>query len=162
MRIAWFLQNDKTRISTMDPKDAHTKQTADEHEKREKGLDRTLADSFPSSDPPSTIPDPISYEEVERDETTGQGIVEKADVAFRKTAQKYLDRAGIKLDLEHFENSIRQQPLIAAALAAAAGFVFGGGGIIRLGSTFLPSRGRKAAHYRMPKSLGSTILTKAR
>jgi hypothetical protein len=29
-----------------------------EHEARETGLDKTLADSFPSSDPTSTIPDP--------------------------------------------------------------------------------------------------------
>ena len=28
------------------------------HEVREKSLDKTLADSFPTSDPPSTIPDP--------------------------------------------------------------------------------------------------------
>jgi hypothetical protein len=27
-------------------------------EKREKALDKTLADSFPTSDPPSSIPDP--------------------------------------------------------------------------------------------------------
>ena len=33
-----------------------------EKELREKGMDETLADSFPSSDPPSTIPDPISAE----------------------------------------------------------------------------------------------------
>ncbi|HUN89319.1 MAG TPA: hypothetical protein VMU28_11035 [Terriglobales bacterium] len=30
----------------------------DEEELREKALDKTLADSFPTSDPPSTIPDP--------------------------------------------------------------------------------------------------------
>ena len=30
----------------------------DEHARREKNLDKTLADSFPTSDPPSTIPDP--------------------------------------------------------------------------------------------------------
>lgn len=29
-----------------------------EKEKRDKMLDKTLADSFPTSDPPSTIPDP--------------------------------------------------------------------------------------------------------
>jgi hypothetical protein len=28
------------------------------HEQREKALDKTLADSYPASDPPSTIPDP--------------------------------------------------------------------------------------------------------
>jgi hypothetical protein len=30
----------------------------DERAVREKNLDKTLADSFPTSDPPSTIPDP--------------------------------------------------------------------------------------------------------
>ena len=29
-----------------------------EHQRREKMHDKTLADSFPTSDPPSTIPDP--------------------------------------------------------------------------------------------------------
>lgn len=30
---------------------------------REKNLDKTLADSFPTSDPPSTIPDPAEEED---------------------------------------------------------------------------------------------------
>lgn len=30
----------------------------DERTKREKAMDKTLADSYPASDPPSTIPDP--------------------------------------------------------------------------------------------------------
>ena len=30
----------------------------DEREKRERGMDQTLEDSYPASDPPSTIPDP--------------------------------------------------------------------------------------------------------
>jgi hypothetical protein len=29
-----------------------------EHQRRERALDKTLADSFPTSDPPSSIPDP--------------------------------------------------------------------------------------------------------
>jgi hypothetical protein len=29
-----------------------------EHKRRERALDKTLADSFPTSDPPSSIPDP--------------------------------------------------------------------------------------------------------
>ena len=29
-----------------------------EDARREKGLDKTVADSFPTSDPPSTLPDP--------------------------------------------------------------------------------------------------------
>jgi len=31
---------------------------ADERRLREAGLDKTLADSFPASDPPSTLPNP--------------------------------------------------------------------------------------------------------
>jgi hypothetical protein len=41
-----------------------TTQVSDEERRRhEEALDQTLADSFPSSDPPSTIPDPESEDE---------------------------------------------------------------------------------------------------
>lgn len=40
-----------------DPEDRVT-DAKDELEKREKMLDKTVADSFPASDPPSSIPDP--------------------------------------------------------------------------------------------------------
>jgi hypothetical protein len=142
----------------MNPKEVGTKQAAGEHEKREKGLDQTLADSFPSSDPPSTIPDPIIEEAENGEMNAGHGIAGKADIAFRNTAQNYLDRAGIKLDLKHFESHIRRQPLIAAAVAAAAGFVFGGGGIGRLGSALM--RRRKSVRYRGPKPRGRVVLTR--
>ena len=33
-----------------------------EREKRERGMDQTLEDSYPASDPPSTIPDPEESE----------------------------------------------------------------------------------------------------
>jgi hypothetical protein len=39
-----------------DPEDRRTDGTAEEI--REKTMDKTLADSFPTSDPPSSIPDP--------------------------------------------------------------------------------------------------------
>ena len=39
-----------------DPEDRSTNGTVDEV--REKTMDKTLADSFPTSDPPSSIPDP--------------------------------------------------------------------------------------------------------
>lgn len=38
-----------------DPEDRHVEK---QKELRDKMLDKTLADSFPTSDPPSTIPDP--------------------------------------------------------------------------------------------------------
>jgi hypothetical protein len=43
--------------SRRDPEERHA---VDEHEVRSKMLDKTLADSFPTSDPPSSIPDPGS------------------------------------------------------------------------------------------------------
>jgi hypothetical protein len=128
-----------------------------EHEKRENGLDQTLADSFPSSDPPSTIPDPI-IEEM----STEHSVAGKADIALRNTVQNYLERAGIKLDLEHLESYIRQQPLMAAAIATAAGFVFGGGAITRLGAALLGSKSNQAVRYRLPKPTGSVRLTRTR
>jgi len=41
--------------SRRDPEERHTHH---ESQEREKSLDKTLADSFPTSDPPSSIPDP--------------------------------------------------------------------------------------------------------
>lgn len=38
--------------------DPHPTQPEDEHEKRERGMDQTIEDTYPASDPPSTIPDP--------------------------------------------------------------------------------------------------------
>ncbi len=43
--------------SRRDPEERPVDETS-EDEVREKMLDKTLADSFPTSDPPSTIPDP--------------------------------------------------------------------------------------------------------
>ena len=43
--------------SRRDPEERHA---IHEHEVRSKMLDKTLADSFPTSDPPSSIPDPGS------------------------------------------------------------------------------------------------------
>jgi hypothetical protein len=42
------------------PRDPEDRPVAvnDKHAEREKNLDKTLADSFPTSDPPSSIPDP--------------------------------------------------------------------------------------------------------
>ncbi len=36
----------------------------EERRKREKMMDKTLADSYPASDPPSSIPDPSEDEDV--------------------------------------------------------------------------------------------------
>lgn len=53
-----------------DPEDRRIDQNS-EQEKRERALDKTLADSFPTSDPPSTIPDP--------GESGGRDVKDKTD-----------------------------------------------------------------------------------
>ena len=44
-------------IITRDPEDRHIDET-NSCEKKEKMLDKTIADTFPASDPPSSLPDP--------------------------------------------------------------------------------------------------------
>ncbi len=39
-------------------RDPEDRRVRDARERHEKTLDKTIADSFPTSDPPSTIPDP--------------------------------------------------------------------------------------------------------
>jgi hypothetical protein len=54
----------KPQITPNDPEHVHSRRDPEERavdsdvEAREKSMDKTLADSFPTSDPPSTIPDP--------------------------------------------------------------------------------------------------------
>ena len=42
--------------------DAHSHSAESERERREEALDQTIADSFPASDPPSTVPNPDNHE----------------------------------------------------------------------------------------------------
>lgn len=57
---------DQPQVRPHDPKDSGTGRDPEDrpaahlHEVREKNLDKTLADSFPTSDPPSSIPDPVA------------------------------------------------------------------------------------------------------
>jgi hypothetical protein len=68
--------SDKSGVSR-DPED---RPVANEHELREKMLDKTLADSFPTSDPPSTIPDPAGEDSLRLSDTDFQsGNIENAD-----------------------------------------------------------------------------------
>ena len=56
------MAHDLTQGSTpqhrRDPEDRTIDPNNEQH-KREKSLDKTLADSFPTSDPPSSLPDPV-------------------------------------------------------------------------------------------------------
>src|SRR5947209_19264574 len=74
---------DKSRASR-DPED---RPAANEHELREKMLDKTLADSFPTSDPPSTIPDPAGEDSLAVDSTDFQNESNIADERKNPAAQ---------------------------------------------------------------------------
>jgi ElaB/YqjD/DUF883 family membrane-anchored ribosome-binding protein len=71
-------------------------------------------------------------------------VVEKTDRALVDTAQRYLNRRGVELDLRRLEKSIRDRPLSAAAIAATAGFIVGGGLATRPGIAMLILFGRIA------------------
>ncbi len=54
---------DTIRTDSVEPenrRDPEDRPVRNEAEVREKMLDKTLADTFPTSDPPSSIPDPSS------------------------------------------------------------------------------------------------------
>src|SRR5712675_370127 len=88
---------DKSGVSR-DPED---RPTTNEHELREKMLDKTLADSFPTSDPPSTIPDPAGEDSLRLNDTDFQNEnnLENADERRNPAVQ---DRSRISLS-EHQE-----------------------------------------------------------
>jgi 1,4-dihydroxy-2-naphthoyl-CoA synthase len=94
--------------------------------------------------------------------TSEGGAARKADGAIRDTAQKYLDRSGIKVDLHQIEESIRERPLPAVAIAAAAGFVVGGGMVTRLGLLTLTLFGRQAARETASNFISRGLLPNTR
>lgn len=51
---------------------------ADEQRHREAALDETLEGSFPSSDPPSTIPNPDDHDAIEHDDPAERDRAHKA------------------------------------------------------------------------------------
>src|SRR5258708_7288744 len=70
---------------------------------------------------------------------------DRADKAIRNTADRYLKRFRMNLDLEQVERWIREKPLSSAGIAAAAGFIVGGGLVTRPGVAILAVLGRSAA-----------------
>ena len=62
-----------TREATMAPDDLTHHHTPEEERRiREAALDRTLAASFPASDPPSSTPNPDDHTAVERESREGE------------------------------------------------------------------------------------------
>src|SRR5437588_536182 len=53
------------------PRDPEDRRAHSDDQLREKMLDKTLADSFPTSDPPSSIPDPSESDSLQRNNAAG-------------------------------------------------------------------------------------------
>ena len=52
------------RVQSLEAKESeHSEPKRPNPEEEESGLDKTIADSFPASDPPSSIPDPHEEDE---------------------------------------------------------------------------------------------------
>ena len=54
-------------------------------------------------------------------------VARQGEDRLEETAQEYLDQAGVGIDSNQILRLIREEPLKAAGVAAAAGFVVGGG-----------------------------------
>ena len=83
--------------------------------------------------------------EMSESSTPVKKVAEKTDRAIVDTAQRYLKRRGVDFDVRQLEKTIREKPLSAAALAATAGFIVGGGLATRPGLAMLFLFGRMAA-----------------
>lgn len=77
--------------------------------------------------------------------TPARKAAEKADRALQDTAQRFLKRRGVDFDLRQLQKTIRDKPLSAAAIAATAGFIVGGGLATRPAIALLFLFGRMAA-----------------
>src|ERR1700751_4276505 len=69
----------------------------------------------------------------------------KADEAIRKTAQSYIEKSPLKLDLNQVEKFAGEKPLTFLGIGAGVGFFLGGGMQTKLGLALLALFGRRAA-----------------
>jgi ElaB/YqjD/DUF883 family membrane-anchored ribosome-binding protein len=89
------------------------------------------------------------------------GIADTANKAVRDTAQKYLNAAGMKVNLTDVEGRIRERALLSVGIAAGVGFILGGGLSTGPGVLLLGLFGRSAAR-RKATNIGREQLQKAR
>ena len=97
------------------------------------------------------------------DEPVGSagGVADTANKALRDTAQKYLDAAGMKVNLKDVERRLRERALLSVGIAAGVGFILGGGLATRPGVILLGLFGRGAARQ-MATNTGRQLLQSAR
>jgi hypothetical protein len=91
-----------------------------------------------------------------------EGGVRKADTAIKDTAEVYLKKFGVNLDLDQMEKWICDNPLRTTMIAAASGYILGGGMATRPGVAILALLGRKAAKETATQLVGGRISSRAR
>lgn len=102
----------------------------------------------------------------ERIENVGESNVSAAEVpkmanrAVKDTAQKYLNAAGIKIDLADIEGKLRDRALFSLGIAASIGFILGGGLATKPGVMLLGLLGRTAVRQTATK-VGRQVLQQA-
>jgi len=80
--------------------------------------------------------------------------------AVGETFHTYLKKIGVNLDLPQVEKSIRDKPLSAVGIAAAAGFVVAGGLTTRPAMAILLLFGRKAAEQTAANLMSDMVQTR--
>jgi hypothetical protein len=100
--------HDKDPANCDELRDPEDRPITNKQELREKMLDKTLADSFPTSDPPSTIPDPAGEDSLRlnEDDIQEKDSAETAD----KSSRESQDRNKINLsddgEVRHWTESL--------------------------------------------------------
>ena len=78
-------------------RDPEDRPITNEQELREKMLDKTLADSFPTSDPPSTVPDPAVEDSLRLNENDIQNK-DSAEMTDDKASRESQNRNKINFE----------------------------------------------------------------
>jgi len=76
---------------------------------------------------------------------TDSNRVTKGHTAIKAATQRLLDDRGVKLNINQAEDFIRDKPIVWIGIAAAAGFIVGGGLVTRPGVALFFLMGRKMA-----------------
>ena len=97
------------------------------------------------------------------DEPTSPTIdaAKRTNNAIRDTARTYLRKLGVTLDIIQIEHSIREKPLRSMAIAAATGFIVGGGMATRPGVAMLALFSRRVARETAANLIIDMVMARA-
>ncbi|MBV8475228.1 MAG: hypothetical protein JO033_27590 [Acidobacteriaceae bacterium] len=97
---------------------------------------------------------------IDESTTSVAGAAKAANRVVKDTAQSYLNTVGINVDLQDFEERLRDRAFLSLGIAAGAGFVLGGGLATKVGVMLLGLFGRAIARQTVTNA-GRQVLQKA-